>query len=270
MATLSREQAAALLEHRCELIRFEGEIDAGALRAGAPAACLPILRYVFVGFSEALDDFFRNVGGHTFHEGMSDEQLVTGIMCVWDLISPHAPLGAATVDKVLHPEAWGADRLLFTLQCVLLCCRKHRALVAQSEEAWLASGLSWTSTSPQQQFGPDHRPLVGTECGAGTTGLCFREGVPQVVVPVAFDQSAWAARVTSAGVGVACPSLLEALVNEDGAPGNEAASRALLDAVRAAMVQTRSRLADGGGSCAGSPPHCDPGTAASVISSLHF
>ena len=116
MTTISREQAAALLRHRCELIAFEDDIDDAALRAGEPSACLPILRYVFVNFSEALDDFFRSEG-HSFNEGMTDEQLVAGIIRVWALLSPHKALGKTSVGKVMKSGAWGTDRLCFTLQC---------------------------------------------------------------------------------------------------------------------------------------------------------
>jgi hypothetical protein len=205
MTTLSRDQAAALLRYRCEVIAFEDDIDDMALRAGAPAACVPILRYCFVNFSEALDDFFR-AAGHTFDEGMTDEELVAEIIHVWSLLSPHKPIGAVSVAKVLRPDVWGTDRLLFTLQCVLLCSNKHRALVAQSEEEWLQSGLSWTSTNPQQQFGPEHHPLVGTESERERSMVAwmaeaYREQMATVetskTMPIdgAAEQQAWVDRL---------------------------------------------------------------------------
>ena len=157
---LSREQAAALLKYRCQLISFEGDLSDKALNAGEPSACLPILRYVFTHFSQSLDDFFRR-SGHSFSYRMPDQQLVEAILGVWGLISPHAPLGGATIRKVLQKGAWGTDRLLFTLQCVLLCAQKHRDLIAKVEAAWLRDGINWTDTSPQQQF--DTYPLIGTE-----------------------------------------------------------------------------------------------------------
>jgi len=157
---LSMEQAAALLKHRCKQIAYDDNLQESELAGGSPEACIPVLRYLFTGFSEALNDCFEKAGHH-FHEGMSDEELVSGIFDVWQLLSPSHPLGAATVDKVLHPHEWCAARLLFTLQCVLICGRKHDALVGENEQAWMASGMDWTSTSPQQQF-EDH-PLVGTD-----------------------------------------------------------------------------------------------------------
>ena len=48
MTTLSREQAAELLEYRCGLISYDGFIDHAALRVGSPSACLPILRFLFI------------------------------------------------------------------------------------------------------------------------------------------------------------------------------------------------------------------------------
>ena len=163
MTTLSREQAAELLKYRCGLISYDGVIDHAALRVGSPSACLPILRFLFINFSEALDNYFSDEAGHTFHQNMTNREMVAGIMYVWDQISPEASIGAMTVAKMMQPDEWGTDRVQFTLQCVWLCCRKHRELVAESEEAWLQGGLSWTSDSPQQQFGPNHHPLVGTE-----------------------------------------------------------------------------------------------------------
>ena len=121
MATLTAAQAAGLLKHRCRLVSFEHDIDEGALLAGAPCACLPILRYMFVNFSAPLNSFLQDEAGHTFHENMSDAQLIAGIMCVWDVLAPNKPLGAITVAKVLQPRVHGIDRLHFTLECVGVC-----------------------------------------------------------------------------------------------------------------------------------------------------
>ena len=79
--SLHREQAAALLKHRCSLIAYERDHDEAELTSGTPAACLPILRYVFINFSEGLDDYFRSQG-HVFFPEMTDEQLVRGILSV--------------------------------------------------------------------------------------------------------------------------------------------------------------------------------------------
>jgi hypothetical protein len=157
---ISMEQAAELLRHRCEQIAFDRDLDAPGLRDGAPDACLPILRFAFVNFSEALSEFLLSVG-HVFEAEMGDAELVARILDAWPLISPHRALGGATVPKVLKAGMWGADRLLFTLQAVLVCSQKHRELVALTEQEWLRSGVSWTDTTPQQQFA-DH-PLCGTE-----------------------------------------------------------------------------------------------------------
>ena len=263
MATIGREQAAALLKHRCDLTSFDGEIDDSALKAGSPAACVPILRYIFISFSEALDEFFRE-SGHTFHEGMSDKQLVAGIMCVWDLLSPHAPLGAATVEKVLQPNAWGTDRLLFTLQCVLLCWRKHRNIVSKSEEKWLQSGLSWTSTNPQQQFGPSHRPLVGTDSERERSTLAwmaeaYREQMATVErthVDGAAEQQAWVERLLRGGTLERAEPSSESLEDSSGISPSSTTTSCTEDYVSARTSSTREsvtgactslRLTGGGG-----------------------
>ena len=164
MAGLTIEQAAALLKHRCKIIRFDGEISDVQLFSGSPAACLPILRFVFLHFSSALSKFFVDVAGHVFVESMDDEELVAGIIRVWPRLSPHSPIGPITVTKMLQRNMWGRDRLIFTLQSIFVCYHKHKALVSQADEEFMASsGFSWTSTTPRQQFGPSHQELVGTD-----------------------------------------------------------------------------------------------------------
>ena len=115
---LSREQAAGLLKYRCRLISCDIDIDDAALSAGEPAACIPIMRYVFTHFSQALDDFLKKTG-HNFHRRMTDAQLVEAILHAWPVLSPHAPVALATAPKIVQKGAWGTDRLLFTLQCAV-------------------------------------------------------------------------------------------------------------------------------------------------------
>ena len=115
-----------------------------------------------------------------------------------------------------------------------------------------------------------HFDCVVHHGGAGTTGACLRAGVAQCVLPVAFDQGAWSARVAAAGVGVACPAaVVQALDPQAGgrSVATEAAAQALLDAVRAAtrptVVAAAKQLA-AGGACP-CKRHCDAGVAAAVI-----
>ena len=163
MATLSIEQAAALLKHRCEIICFDGVISDMQLFSGSPAACLPILRYLFINFSAALSEFFHDAG-HIFVESMSDEELVTGIIRVWPWLSPYSPIGPITVTKMLQRGQWGRDRLIFTLQSISVCYHQHKALDSRADEDFMtSSGFNWSSTTPRQQFGPNHQELVGTE-----------------------------------------------------------------------------------------------------------
>jgi hypothetical protein len=158
---LGVEQAAALLIHRCQIIAYDDDIDEIALRAGGPQACLPILRYLFTRFSEALAETCE-AAGCLFSPEMTDAELIDGIIRVWPTISPDDPsLGDVTVAKILQPNAWGISRLLFTLQCVLVCCRAHDRAVARQDAEWL-DGIEWTNTSPQQQF-DQHRADPGSE-----------------------------------------------------------------------------------------------------------
>lgn len=157
---LSREQAAGLLKYRCRLISCDIDIDDAALSAGEPAACIPIMRYVFTHFSQALDDFLKKTG-HNFHRRMTDAQLVEAILHAWPVLSPHAPVALATAPKIVQKGAWGTDRLLFTLQCVLVCAQKHHEIVSEREVAYIRDGINWTDTTPQQQF--HTHPLMGTD-----------------------------------------------------------------------------------------------------------
>ena len=93
------EQAAALLRYRCRLVAFDDEIDPSKLREGHPDACMPILRYLFVSFSEALAEFLAD-SGHAFEPDMPDDELVRRALCAWPLISPHHALGGATAATV--------------------------------------------------------------------------------------------------------------------------------------------------------------------------
>lgn len=159
--TMHRTQAAALLRYRCGLVAYDQDHDEAELNAGSAAACLPILRFLFLNFSEALDNFLRSEG-HTFFPDMTDEQLLHGILKAWPLLSPQKPtLGGVTVVKLLQPGSWGTDRLLFTLQCAFVCLRKHNEAVAQYNAEWLQRDMNWTNTNPQQQF--DEHAIIGTD-----------------------------------------------------------------------------------------------------------
>jgi len=58
-------------------------------------------------------------------------------------------------------------------------------------------------------------PNIETQClfvhhgGAGSTGVAIRFGIPQVIIPFAFDQGTWAERVEELGVGAAAVLLPE-------------------------------------------------------------
>ena len=157
---LGAEHAVALLLYRCKLIEYNGEVDRTALLAGEPNACLPILRYLFTGFSEAFAKACDEAGTH-FSRDMTDRELINAIFRVWPHLNPQEPsIGEASANKFLCNDAWHLDRLLFTLQCILMCCRVHCEHVARHDASWL-NDIEWTNTSPQQQFS-DH-PTIGTE-----------------------------------------------------------------------------------------------------------
>ena len=158
---LGAEQAVSLLIYRCRQIAYDDQIDEDALCRGEPRACIPILRYLFTGFSEALSHTCERAG-YRFSPTMSDPELLEAIIGVWSTLAPdQAALGGVSVAKLLQSGSWGVDRLLFTLQCVLVCSQAHTKAIAQQDVAWL-DGIDWSNTSPQQQFN-EHPTHVGTE-----------------------------------------------------------------------------------------------------------
>ena len=225
---LDIEQAAALVSFRCKLIAYENDIDEAKLKLGEPCACIPILRYVFSNFSEPLFEYFES-SGHQFPSGSTDRQLVSSILRVWNLLSPDRLLPATvTAAKLLKPGCFGLDRLLFTLQCILICCKKHCELVAQVGEAWLQSGIDWTHTSPRQQFGID--PIIhdGTESQrvrstVAWMAAAYREQMSTISdeakchgpIDGAGEQEAWLNKVR----GVQCSDDAQMHVSESSAGG---------------------------------------------------
>ena len=124
---VSLEQTLVLLKHRCYSVRFDGALDDEQLRTGSVEGLLPIVRFLFVNFSEVLCDFLEE-HGHVFEPGMSDEELASRVIACWHLVSPKPQLGNISVQKLLTRGRWGVDRLLFTMQCLLVCVDKHNEL----------------------------------------------------------------------------------------------------------------------------------------------
>lgn len=97
-------------------------------------------------------------------------------------------------------------------------------------------------------------------CGAGTTAAGLRAGVPAVPVPVQFDQSFWAARLTALGVAPApvplrrltVPALASALRRATGDEGPRIRARSLAallareDGVRPVLEALEAYAEDGG------------------------
>ena len=139
-----------LIKHRCSLVRFDGEIDDRKLRTGSVDACLPIIRFLFVNFSEALTGFLDG-HGHRFHNGMSNTELIKQIMGCWHLVSPQPQLGNMSIDKMISRNRWGVDRLLFTMQCLLDCSEKHLELQAKTR-AFSNDGSTMSFSSLTSSF----------------------------------------------------------------------------------------------------------------------
>ena len=127
---VSLEQTLVLLKHRCYSVRFDGALEDEQLRTGSVESLLPIIRYLFINFSEVLCDFLED-HGHIFEPGMDDKDLAARVIACWHLISPQPQLGGITVQKLLTRGRWGVDRLLFTMQCLLVCVNKHNELQAR-------------------------------------------------------------------------------------------------------------------------------------------
>lgn len=131
------EQTVELLKHRCTLVHYDGPLDDDQLRAGCPKACLPIVRFLFVRFSELLAQHLED-HDHHFSDDMSDKELARGVINAWPLLSPKPQLGSLTAEKLVCPGRWGNDRILFVLQCLLVCSEKHHEL-NQSSAPFLQS-----------------------------------------------------------------------------------------------------------------------------------
>lgn len=150
-------QAVDLLRFRCRVIEFDDPIDDAELSVGSPRACVPILRFLFVRYSEVLSAYLAR-DGHRFNDGgpMSDLALVRAVLDAWPLVSPHQAIGAATAAKFLRAGSWGTDRLLFTLQAVLVCAKKHSELMRKEtglrddadDAGWFGdSSMSWSASA---------------------------------------------------------------------------------------------------------------------------
>lgn len=142
--SVSLGQAVALLKHRCTLLRFDGPLEDGALLAGAPEALLPILRYLFGGFSEALTRHLE-MHGHRFGPKMSDLVFAQELLAAWPLISSEPLPVALTAERLLNAAQGSVDRLLFTMNALLVCSEKHHALSPFSPRDSEPFGLSGTA-----------------------------------------------------------------------------------------------------------------------------
>ena len=83
---------------------------------------------------------------------MTDAELVDGIIRVWLLISPHAPIGVGTGAKFSKKGAWKNRSYPFHVKVRAYLCEYIEDIVAKAEAAWMRDGINWTETTPQQQF----------------------------------------------------------------------------------------------------------------------
>tara|TARA_B110001452_G_scaffold88317_1_gene72291 strand:- start:160 stop:1008 length:849 start_codon:yes stop_codon:yes gene_type:complete len=142
---LTLKQTASLLKHRCAVICCDVVVDEAELCSGDARGCMAILRFLFTRFSEGLTLYLEDQG-HYFDPSIKDHELAQRIFAAWPLVSPLPSLGGATADKLLSSK-WVADRLLFALQCIIVCTDKACELAdAASRDGSKRSVMSLGST----------------------------------------------------------------------------------------------------------------------------
>lgn len=81
---------------------------------------------------------------------------------------------------------------------------EHRVILCHGDDLGLAhEGLLWIKEAPHNLLFPRCR-LIVHHGGAGTAGMAFTSGVPQLACPVEFDQYFWADRACTLEVCAGC------------------------------------------------------------------
>ena len=168
------ESAAALLKHRCSVIMYDGDVKEDVLCSRDPQGCVSNLRFLFTRFSEGLTEFLQE-RGHTFTGTMSDYSLVTGIIASWPLLTPQALAGMTEAKVLSTTTKWIADRVLFTLQCIMVCVKKAAQLAAIYQAAHRQNGPSSPKkyasallpTTIQQPAPPASPEILSMDCDSG-------------------------------------------------------------------------------------------------------
>lgn len=158
---VSLEQSISLISRRCALMRMDRPLDPRGLRAGDPAACFSILRFLFARFSQALSTYLQS-RGHSFPEGLTDEQFGARIIACWPLLSPHA---LSVSPQRLASHGWGAHRLVFTLQCLFVCAEKHNELqsAARGEQSPTVQQTDELGSTLERMIGAYRQALLESE-----------------------------------------------------------------------------------------------------------
>ncbi|KAL1525314.1 hypothetical protein AB1Y20_020175 [Prymnesium parvum] len=152
---ITMEQSVALVKYRCSIVRFDGHLDDAMLRSGSVQGCLPIIRFLFTRFSELLSAFLED-HGHSFTDELTNVAFVERLISCWHLVSSQPQLGNMSVEKMTADGQWGVDRLLFTMQCLLVCSQKHCELHELRQKAMPHVGSLMTSSL---QISEVYRPL---------------------------------------------------------------------------------------------------------------
>lgn len=194
---ISLEQTVALLKHRCAIVHYDEPLHDDEIRTGSPKSCLPIVRFLFVRFSQVLAQHLED-NGHHFKDEMSDAELMHTVLQSWSLVSPHPQLGSLTVEKLLCHGSWNIDRLLFVMQCLLVCSEKHRALtqrkIPHEESFFVASSLPFGQSDVKRPFSGPARELDGSSTMQWMADV-YREQLNSLEQPVdgKQDQAKWVA-----------------------------------------------------------------------------
>lgn len=155
---LTVKQTSSLLKHRCSVICCDVVVDEAELCSGDARGCMAVLRFLFTRFSEGLTLYLEDQG-HYFDPSITDYELAQRIFAAWPLVSPLPSLGGATADKLLSSKCV-ADRLLFALQCIIVCMDKACELAdaVGSERSVISLGSSSIMSSQAQRVFGDSLP----------------------------------------------------------------------------------------------------------------
>ena len=181
---MTLEQSASLIKDRCATIRCDVDISEDELCSGNPSGCVSILRFLFTRYSAGLSEHLIK-HGHKLDASMSDVDLLAGILAAFPIVSAR-PAGRASVDRLLSTTDWVADRLLFTLHCIMACTQKASELASIDQVATARARLATEGTGRSGLHGDSHHQ-ANSRSGNFSDGTTVRRKV--------FDDSSLAAQM---------------------------------------------------------------------------